>query len=275
MAKKNFRDKKNTGAFGQKEIRRTVTKGQLEEAMDSEDVIGMRLNKFVAHCGVASRRNAADMVKSGKIMVNDEVVTEPFYQIKENDVVKLDGKVINPESKKVYLLLNKPKNVITTTSDEKGRTTVMEIIGEKVAERIFPVGRLDRDTTGLLLLTNDGDLAQKLAHPSHKIQKVYLVTLDKNVSPEHLDAISKGLKLDDGLAPVDKVGYNKPDSKNEVLIEIHIGRNRIVRRIFETLGYEVKKLDRLYYAGLTKKELPRGQFRFLTDREVTMLKHFV
>lgn len=275
MSGKNKFPRKNKTAFGKKQFSKTLTKANLAEAMDSASTIGMRLNKYVAHCGIASRRNAAEMVKEGKVMVNDKLVTEPFYQIQEGDVVKYNGKTIAPEQQSVYVLMNKPKNVITTTSDEKGRTTVMEIIGSKVAERIFPVGRLDRDTTGLLLLTNDGQLAQKLAHPSHEIQKIYLVTLDKDVPEDHIAAIAKGLELEDGPTPVDNVGYNRDGVKNEVQIEIHIGRNRIVRRIFEHLGYQVNKLDRIYYAGLTKKDLPRGQFRFLTDREVTMLKHFV
>ncbi len=242
---------------------------------DPAEVEGMRLNKYVAHCGIASRRQAADLVKEGKIEVNGQVETAPGYQVQKGDVIKYKGKVIQPEEKKVYLLLNKPKNVITTLKDDRGRKTVMDIIGNKVKERIFPVGRLDRATTGLLLLTNDGELAQKLAHPSHEIKKVYQVALDKTVSPEHLEKIAAGLELEDGPAPVDAVYYLKDKPQTEVGIEIHIGRNRIVRRIFESLGYEVKRLDRVYYAGLTKKNLTRGFFRHLTRQEVIMLRHFI
>lgn len=239
-----------------------------------ETVVGMRLNKYIAHCGICSRRQAADKVKAGEILVNEEIITAPGYQIEEGDVVKYQGKVITPEEKKVYLLLNKPKNVITTLSDDRGRKTVLDILKNKVKERVFPVGRLDRATTGLLLLTNDGDLALKLAHPRYEIQKFYQVTLDKAVTRQHLEDIRNTLTLEDGPAPVDGVDYIKGGQANEVGIEIHIGRNRIVRRIFEHLGYQVLKLDRLYYAGLTKKDLPRGFFRHLTQREVIMLKHF-
>jgi 23S rRNA pseudouridine2605 synthase len=170
--------------------------------------------------------------------------------------------------------MNKPKGFLTTVSDDRGRKTVMELLKGKVEERIFPVGRLDRATTGLLLLTNDGDLAKTLSHPSHKVKKVYHVVLDKPLAKVDLEKIRNGLELEDGLAPVDGVDYVKDTSKNEVGIELHIGRNRIVRRIFEHLGYEVVRLDRVYYAGLTKKDLPRGFFRDLTEKEVIMLKHF-
>jgi len=235
----------------------------------------MRLNKYVAHSGICSRRQAADHVKNGLVTVNGEVERSPGYQVQEEDEIRYKGELIKPEERKVYLLLNKPRGYITTTSDDRGRKTVLDLVGDKVPERIFPVGRLDRETTGLLLLTNDGDLAKKLAHPSHEISKFYQVTLDKNVTPEHLDAIRQGLTLEDGPTPVDGVEYIRGKKKDEVGIEIHIGRNRIVRRIFEHLGYEVKRLDRSYYAGLTKKDLPRGFSRHLTEREIIMLKHFV
>lgn len=234
----------------------------------------MRLNKYIAHSGVCSRRKAADLVKEGKIKVNGKVEDNPAYVVQDGDQVVYKGKTLQPEKNKVYLLLNKPKNTITTLSDEKGRRTVMDIIGKKVEERIFPVGRLDRMTTGLLLLTNDGDLAKKLSHPSHKVKKYYHVITDKPVSEKDIEAIRKGLTLEDGFAPVDAVGYIKNKDQTEVGIEIHIGKNRIVRRIFEHLGYQVIKLDRTYYGGLTKKDLPRGRFRHLTEKEVIMLKHF-
>ena len=234
----------------------------------------MRLNKYIAHAGVCSRRKAADLVKSGKIAVNGVIETNPAVEITEEDEVVYEGKVLKPELKKVYLLLNKPKNVVTTLSDEKGRRTVMDMVGNKVKERIYPVGRLDRATTGLLLLTNDGDLAKKLSHPSHNIKKYYHVVLDQMVSDDHIEMIRKGLTLEDGLATVDAADYIKGKDRNEVGLEIHIGKNRIVRRIFEHLGYRVVKLDRTYYAGLTKKDLPRGWSRHLTKQEVIMLKHF-
>ena len=211
----------------------------------------------------------------GQVTVNGSVVTEPGHRLQVGDEVRFKGKLIQPESQKVYLLLNKPRNVITTVSDDRGRRTVIDIVGKAVKERIFPVGRLDRDTTGLLLLTNDGDLAKKLSHPSHEVKKVYHVVLDKAVSKAHIDQIAAGLQLEDGLAPVDGVSHVKGKGPEEVGIEIHIGRNRIVRRIFEHLGYTVKKLDRTFYAGLTKKDLPRGFFRHLSEQEIIMLKHFV
>lgn len=234
----------------------------------------MRLNKYIAHAGICSRRAAADLVKKGEISVNGEVEKHPAYLVQPTDKVVYKGALIKPEENFVYVLMNKPTNAVTTLSDEKNRRTVMDIIGNKVKERIYPVGRLDRQTTGLLLLTNDGDLAKKLSHPSHEILKFYQVTTDKDVSPEHIKAIAAGLTLEDGPTPVDSVDHVKGGKKNEVGIGIHIGRNRIVRRIFAHLGYEVKKLDRVYYAGLTKKDLPRGWFRHLSEKEVIMLKHF-
>jgi len=240
-----------------------------------EPADGMRLNKYIAHCGICSRRAAAEPIEKGLVTVNGEVIKEIGHRVLDGDVVTHKGKVVRPETNMVYLLMNKPKDSITSVTDDRGRRTVIDIIGNKVKERIYPVGRLDRATTGLLLLTNDGDLAQKLSHPSHEIAKVYHVTLDQPVTEEHLEAIRKGLTLEDGFTPVDGVSHVKGKSKNEVGIEIHIGRNRIVRRIFQHLGYKVKKLDRMYYAGLTKKDLPRGWFRNLTEKEVIMLKHFV
>ncbi len=241
---------------------------------DQESSQGMRLNKFIAHCGICSRRKAAEYIQEGLIAVNGNTVKEIGHRVMENDVVTFRGKEVKPETKLIYLLLNKPKDFVTTVSDEKGRKTVMDIISKDIKERIYPVGRLDRATLGLLLLTNDGELAKKLSHPSHNVSKVYHVVLDKPVSPEHLEMIRNGLNLEDGPAPVDGVNYLHNAPKNQVGIEIHIGRNRIVRRIFEHLGYRVEKLDRTIYAGLTKKDLPRGRYRHLTEKEVIMLKHF-
>ncbi|MEM9822188.1 MAG: pseudouridine synthase [Bacteroidota bacterium] len=240
----------------------------------TEEQEDMRLNKYVAHCGVAARRKASEMIQQGLIQVNGKVVNEPGYRVKKGDRVTYDGKAIEPETEMVYLLMNKPRNTITTLKDERGRRTVMDLIEEKLPVRIFPVGRLDRETTGLLLLTNDGDLAKKLTHPSYEVAKVYHVKLDKDLSSKHLQDIEKGLILEDGPAPVDSIAYVRGKGKNEVGIEIHIGRNRIVRRIFEHLGYQVTHLDRTYYAGLTKKDLPRGRYRYLRKRELLMLRHF-
>lgn len=236
---------------------------------------GIRLNKFVADAGIAARRKADELIKKGKVSVNDQVVREMGHRVKSGDVVKFEGKVIEPVGRREYFLLNKPKNVITTVSDEKGRRTVMDVVRRATKTRIFPVGRLDRDTTGLLILTNDGDLAKKLTHPSHGVKKIYHVSLDKAVTDDHIKEIATGLTLDDGLAPVDKVSHLSGHEKTHVGIEVHIGRNRIVRRIFEHLGYNVLRLDRVYFGGLTKKDLPRGKYRPLTAQEVIMLKHFV
>lgn len=243
-------------------------------ARKAADAIGMRLNKYVAHSGICSRRQAGDYVKDGLVTVNGKIEINPAYQIQKGDEVSFRGKPIKPEARLIYLLLNKPKNVITTTQDDRGRKTVMDLIGEAVPERVFPVGRLDRDTTGLLLLTNDGDLAKKLMHPSHKVPKVYKATLDKTLSKQNMGKIAEGLTLEDGPVSVNWINFPNDKLKKEVSLEIHHGRNRIVRRIFEHLGYNVDKLDRSYLAGLNKKDLPRGFFRYLTEKEILMLKHF-
>jgi 23S rRNA pseudouridine2605 synthase len=241
--------------------------------MDNKDT--MRLNKYLAHAGICSRRKAEEHIKAGQVTVNDEVFLDVGHRVSESDVVKFKGKIIKPITQFIYLLMNKPKNVITTVEDDRNRRTVMDLIRNKIKERVYPVGRLDRNTTGLLLLTNDGDLSLKLTHPKFEVKKIYHVYLDKPLSEEHLESVRKGLVLEDGPAPVDKADYVKDGDKSEIGLEIHIGRNRIVRRIFEHLGYEVVKLDRVYYAGLTKKDLPRGRFRELSEKEVIMLKHFV
>jgi len=241
---------------------------------EGKEVEGMRLNKYVAHCGICSRRKAAEYIQQGLVTVNGQLVKEPGHRVMEGDQVSFKGEAIKPEVKQVYILMNKPRNAITTVSDERGRRTVMDLIGKAVDVRIFPVGRLDRETTGLLLLTNDGDLTKKLSHPSHEVEKFYHIILDKPVEGDHIQQIRAGITLEDGPVPVDSVDYIRGAGKEEVGIEIHIGRNRIVRRIFEHFGYIVKKLDRTYYAGLTKKNLPRGRFRHLSSKEVLMLKHF-
>jgi 23S rRNA pseudouridine2605 synthase len=232
----------------------------------------IRLNKYIADAGICSRRDADELIASGQIKVNGEVVTQMGHKVSRNDKVTLNGKKINPE-KLVYVLLNKPKDFITTTEDPQERKTVMQLVNDAADQRIYPVGRLDRNTTGLLLLTNDGELAEKLSHPSHKVKKVYQVLLDKPLEEADFDKIQQGIELEDGPAPVDEIGYVIPE-KTVIGVEIHIGRNRIVRRIFESLGYEVLGLDRVIYAGLTKLDLPRGHWRYLSQKEVIRLKHF-
>ncbi|MEO6040139.1 MAG: pseudouridine synthase, partial [Saprospiraceae bacterium] len=236
---------------------------------------GMPLNKYLAHCGLSSRRKAVEYVEQGLVTVNGELKMEPYYRMQPGDVVVCAGKLVTIQERTIYVLLNKPKNVITTTEDEHGRTTVMDIVDPHFPERIYPVGRLDRDTTGLLLLTNDGELAQKLSHPSHSVQKQYRVGLRKPLSEADFKRIEQGIELEDGLVEVNWIRFSEDHPERDIVeLEISVGRNRIVRRIFESLGYEVFKLDRFYFAGLTKKELQRGAFRELTQREIIMLKHF-
>lgn len=230
----------------------------------------IRLNRYIANAGICSRREADKLIEAGEVSVNGKVITEMGYQVQPGDKVKHKNKLLKRE-KFVYVLLNKPKGFITTTSDPESRKTVMELVKNACDERIVPVGRLDRMTTGLLLFTNDGDMAKKLTHPSHQIKKLYQVELDKRITENDFNQIAEGLKLEDGLATVDDLAVISEDGKT-LGIEIHIGRNRIVRRIFEHLGYRVMKLDRVVYAGLTKKDLPRGKWRFLTQREVINLK---
>ena len=237
-----------------------------------EDAELMPLNKYVAHSGVCSRRDAAALVKEGKVMVNGEVILDPGHKVRTTDEVIFSDKKLVLQRENVYILLNKPKDYITTNDDPQGRKTVMELLMGQDADRLFPVGRLDRNTTGLLLITNDGELTQKLAHPSYNIKKVYQVTLDKPLTKADFEKIMDGLELEDGKVTVDAMAYL--DTKKEIGLEIHTGKNRIVRRIFESLGYEVEKLDRVMYAGLTKKNLPRGKWRYLNEREIVLLKHF-
>ena len=232
----------------------------------------IRLNKYIADAGICSRRNADVYISSGNVTVNGEVMTTLGYRVKPTDEVRFDGKLLSSE-KKEYILLNKPKGFITTTNDEKGRKTVMDLVANATNVRILPVGRLDRATTGLLLLTNDGELTKKLTHPTHGVRKIYHVILDRRLELKDLAAIRDGLTLEDGFIEVDEISYIDQKPKNEVGVKIHSGRNRIVRRIFEHLGYQVDKLDRVLFAGLTKKDLPRGHWRRLTQQEVINLKN--
>ncbi|SFR38990.1 ribosomal large subunit pseudouridine synthase B [Robiginitalea myxolifaciens] len=231
----------------------------------------IRLNRFIANAGICSRREADTFIAAGNVSVNGKVITEMGYKVKPGDEVRFDGRLLKSE-KKEYILLNKPKNFITTTRDEKGRRTVMELISGASRSRLLPVGRLDRNTTGLLLFTNDGDLAKKLTHPRHGVQKIYHVELDKSFKAADMAKIEAGLELEDGPVTVDEISYVEGKSKREVGLRIHSGRNRIVRRIFEHLGYEVVRLDRVVFAGLTKKDLPRGHWRKLTNQELNQLQ---
>jgi 23S rRNA pseudouridine2605 synthase len=232
----------------------------------------IRLNRYIANAGICSRREADDLIKAGEIKVNGNIITEMGYQVKPGDIVKYGNRKLNRE-KMVYVLVNKPKDFITTTEDPEERKTVMDLVKNACEERIYPVGRLDRNTTGLLLLTNDGELADKLTHPSYEVEKIYQVEIDKPLTTEHFDQILKGITLEDGEIKADELAIVTPDAM-VVGIKIHSGRNRIVRRVFESLGYEVLKLDRTTFAGLTKKDLPRGSWRFLNEKEVVKLKFF-
>ena len=231
----------------------------------------LRLNKFLANAGICSRREADEFIQAGVVTVNGEVVTELGTKVLRTDEVKFHDQPVTIE-KKVYVLLNKPKDYVTTSDDPQQRKTVMDLVKNACPERIYPVGRLDRNTTGVLLLTNDGDLASKLTHPKYLKKKIYHVYLDKNVTAHDLQQISEGIQLEDGEIKADDVQYAHPTDKKQVGIEIHSGKNRIVRRIFEALGYRVQKLDRVQFAGLTKKNLKRGDWRYLTEEEVDRLR---
>jgi 23S rRNA pseudouridine2605 synthase len=234
----------------------------------------MPLNKYIAHSGICSRRDAVEVVKEGKVTVDGKVITEPGFKITGNEKVKVKGKPIHPVRDFVYILLNKPKDYLTTTDDPQQRKTVLDLVKQATTHRVYPVGRLDRNTSGVLLLTNDGELSQKLTHPSNEIKKLYSVTLDKPLTKNDYETILKGVPLEDGIANVDAIAFTDPGDYRQVGVEIHSGRNRIVRRIFEHLGYDVKNLDRVIFAGLTKKNVQRGKWRFLTEKEVRDLKYF-
>lgn len=231
----------------------------------------MRLNKFMSNSGICSRREADEFIQQGLVKVNGKVVTELGVKISHSDVVEYDDKVVTMQSK-CYILLNKPKDCVTTSDDPNGRTTVLDLVKGACPERIYPVGRLDRNTTGVLLLTNDGDLASKLTHPKFVKKKIYHVWCDRDIAEEDMQRIADGIELEDGPIHADAISYATETDRNQAGIEIHSGRNRIVRRIFESLGYHVTKLDRVYFAGLTKKNLPRGRWRYLTQEEVNYLK---
>jgi 23S rRNA pseudouridine2605 synthase len=231
----------------------------------------IRLNKYIASTGLCSRREADEYIQAGLVTVNGKLVTEMGVKISSEDVVKYNGETLR-EEKKVYILINKPKDYVTTVEDPHAKKTVLDLVKGACKERIYPVGRLDRNTTGVMLLTNDGELTKRLTHPKFEKLKIYHVHLNKGLKASDLEKIATGITLDDGFIKADAISYTDPVDKSEVGIEIHSGRNHIVRRIFESLGYEVIKLDRVYFAGLTKKNLHRGEWRFLSEREVGMLK---
>ena len=236
------------------------------------DVV-MPLNKFLAHCGVSSRREAVELISAGKVKVNGVIATEPGYKVQPTDEIIYNTKKLYVTKNLVYILLNKPKDYITTTDDPQGRKTVLQLIQKATDERVYPIGRLDRNTSGVLLLTNDGDLTQKLSHPGYEIKKIYEAKLDKVMTKADFDKIISGLILEDGPVQVDSLAYADPKDKSIIGIEIHSGRNRIVRRIFEHLGYDVKGLDRVMYAGLTKKNVERSKWRYLSEKEIRLLKY--
>lgn len=248
---------------------RNIKQPQIIRAAINEQ---MPLNKYIAHCGVCARREAAALVKTGKVTVNNKVINEPGFKITGNEEIKVNGKKIHLQKNLVYILLNKPKDYITSTSDPQGRKTVIDIVKNATPERVYPVGRLDRNTTGVLLLTNDGELAQKLSHPSFQVKKIYEVRLDKPLQRKDFDKILSGINLEDGFIAPDSLAYGNPKDKSIIGVEIHSGRNRIVRRIFEHLGYDVRNLDRVMYANLTKKNVDRGRWRFLNEKEIRLLK---
>ncbi len=260
------------GRFGKKNLYNEATgEKKTAPARTSKANDSVRLNRFIANAGLCSRREADTYISTGCVTVNGKLVSEMGYKINPGDQVSFNGQIITTE-KKVYLLLNKPKGFVTTVDDPHAEKTVMDLVKNACFERIYPVGRLDKNTTGLLLFTNDGDLTKRLTHPKYNRKKIYHAHLDNKVSKAHLEEIVDGITLEDGFVAADSVSYVDPEDKKQVGIEIHSGKNKIVRRIFEHLGYKVMKLDRVYFCGLTKKNLPRGKWRFLTQDEVNMLK---
>ncbi len=233
----------------------------------------MPLNKYLAHCGVTSRRDAVALISEGKVMVNKKLITEPGFKVNENDEVIFNGKKLFITKNLIYILLNKPKDYITTTDDPQDRKTVLQLVKNATDHRIYPVGRLDRNTSGVLLLTNDGELTQQLTHPSFNVKKVYEIKLDKPLTKHDFEKILNGIKLEDGEIFADALAYADAKDTSVIGIELHSGRNRIVRRIFEHLGYDVKSLDRVMYGNLTKKNVERGKWRYLSEKEIRLLKY--
>ena len=274
--KKEWKKEFTTKRLQKKQVvkSRAVASGGPQKPKTTEAIKGeIPLNKYISHSGICGRREAAEIVKAGKVLVDGKLITEPGFKVISTQEVKVNGKKISIQKNLVYILLNKPKDFITTTSDTHGRHTVLDLIKHATQERVYPIGRLDRNTTGVLLLTNDGELTQKLSHPSYEVKKVYEVRLDKPLLKKDFDSILKGIQLEDGMVAPDALAYADAKDKAVIGIEIHSGRNRIVRRIFEHLGYDVKNLDRVMYANLTKKNVERGKWRFLSEKEVRLLKY--
>ncbi|MFD0993431.1 pseudouridine synthase [Tenacibaculum geojense] len=267
QAGKNSRGPQKRNQFKKDFRKKTNTNNSSEKNTDT----GVRLNKFISNSGICSRREADTYIEHGSVTVNGKLVTEMGYKVQPGDEVRFDGTLIAMEQKR-YILLNKPKNYITTMDDDRGRKTVMDLIGNATKERIYPVGRLDRNTTGLLLFTNDGEMAKKLTHPKHNVRKLYHASLDRKLTLADLDKLRGDVIIEGKKVFIDAVSYVEGEKKTEVGIEIHSGRNRIVRKIFEHFGYNVTKLDRVIFAGLTKKNLPRGRYRELTQQEINNLK---
>ena len=261
--------KGNNTPQGKKSFQKNFKKSK--PAQKTDESSGIRLNKYISNSGICSRREADTYIEHGSVTVNGKLVTEMGYKVQPTDVVKFDGTSISPEEKR-YVLLNKPKNYITTMEDDRGRKTVMDLVENAANERIYPVGRLDRMTTGLLLFTNDGELAKKLTHPKHNVRKLYHASLDKKLDLKDLEKLRGDVIIEGRKVFIDAVSYVEGQNKTEVGIEIHSGRNRIVRKIFEHVGYKVIKLDRVIFAGLTKKNLPRGRWRELTKQEIINLQ---
>lgn len=258
------------GKSPQKKYQKDFSKKQSPKKIEKVSE-GIRLNKFIANSGICSRREADTFIEHGSVTVNGKLVTEMGYKVKETDAVRFDGTLISLEQKR-YVLLNKPKNYITTMEDDRGRKTVMDLVANATKERIYPVGRLDRMTTGLLLFTNDGELAKKLTHPKHNVKKLYHASLDRKLDLKDLEKLRGDVIIEGRKVFIDAVSYVEGEKKTEVGIEIHSGRNRIVRKIFEHVGYKVVKLDRVIFAGMTKKNLPRGRWRELTQQEIINLQ---
>lgn len=270
----NSSDKKRfvtSSSDNKKQFKRDLRKPSKPVQNTTEDTTGIRLNKYISNSGICSRREADTYIEHGSVAVNGKLMTQMGYKVEPTDEVRFDGTLISIEQKR-YIILNKPKNYITTMEDDRGRKTVMEIVANATKERIYPVGRLDRNTTGLLLFTNDGELAKKLTHPKHNVRKLYHASLDKKLSLTDLDKLRGDVVIEGKKVFIDAVSYVEGERKTEVGIEIHSGRNRIVRKIFENFGYTVTKLDRVVFAGMTKRNLPRGRWRELTTLEVNSLQ---
>jgi 23S rRNA pseudouridine2605 synthase len=290
--RKEFFEKKKAEEYQQRQLKRgeavkppinneqrTTNNEQRKTAAPKHETVtkpvteAMPLNKYIAHCGICSRRDAVALITTGKVQVNKKVVTEPGFKVSNADEIIYNNKKVFVTKNLVYILLNKPKDYITTSDDPQGRKTVVQLIAAATKERVYPIGRLDRNTSGVLLMTNDGELTQKLSHPSYEITKIYEAKLDKPLTKADFDKILKGLKLEDGEIHIDSLAYADSKDKSIIGIELHSGRNRIVRRIFEHLGYDVKALDRVMFANLTKKNVERGRWRYLSEKEIRLLKY--